>query len=76
MSFLKLSVAAAVALSTMSAPLLAANPASSLSVARTSASLENESELGGGILIPLLALAAVITGIVVVVDDEDEPDSP
>lgn len=76
MSFLKLSVAAAVALSTTSAPLLAANPASSLSVARTSASLENESELGGGILIPLLALAAVITGIVVVVDDEDEPDSP
>ncbi len=74
MSFLKLSVAAAVALSATSAPLLAANPASSLSVARASASLESESELGGGFLIPLLALAAVVTGIVIAVDD-DEPES-
>jgi hypothetical protein len=74
MSFRKLSVAAVVALSMTSAPLLAANPASSLSVARASASLENESELGGGFLIPLLALAAVVTGIVVAVDDE--PESP
>ncbi len=75
MSFRKLSVAAVAALSMTSAPLLAANPASSLSVARASASLENESELGGGFLIPLLALAAVVTGIVVAVDD-DEPESP
>ena len=77
MSFRKLSVATAVALSVTSAPLLAANPASSLSVARASASLDDESELGGGILIPLLALAAVVTGIIVAVDDdEDEPKSP
>lgn len=74
MSFRKLSVAAVVALSMTSAPLMAANPASSLSVARASASLDNESELGGGFLIPLLALAAVVTGVVVAVDDG--PDSP
>lgn len=72
MSFRKLSVAAVAALSMTSAPLLAANPASSLSVARASASLENESELGGGFLIPLLALAAVVTGVVIAVDDEGD----
>lgn len=79
MSLGKLSVAAAVALSMTSAPVLAAaSPASSLSVARAGATMSEESELGtGGFLIPLLALAAIIAGILVVIDDNDEePESP
>jgi hypothetical protein len=82
MSFGKVSMAAVVALSMTSAPVLAqtATPASKLSVAssqaRAGAALDNESELGGGFIIPLLALAAIIAGILVVLDDDDEPNSP
>ena len=79
MGFGKVS-AAIVALSMTSAPVLAnATPASSLSVsqARAGAALEDESQLGGGFIIPLLALAAIIAGILVVIDgDGDEPVSP
>jgi hypothetical protein len=82
MSFGKVSMAAVVALSMTSAPVLAqtATPASKLSVAssqaRAGATLDNQSELGGGFIIPLLALAAIIAGILVVLDDNDEPTSP
>lgn len=80
MSFRKASMAAAAALSMVSAPVLAqaATSASSLSVARAGATMEGENELGGGgFLIPVLALAAVLLGIWVVVDDGgDEPASP
>ena len=77
MSFLKSSIAAVAALTLAAAPALAqaANPASALSVSRESASVEGN-ELGGGFIIPLLALAAIIAGILVVVDDNDEPVSP
>lgn len=78
MSFLKTSMTAVAALSLAATPALAqaANPASALSVSRESASVEGN-ELGGGFIIPLLALAAVILGILVVVDgDDDLPDSP
>lgn len=81
MSFRKASMAALVALSMTSAPALA--QASKLSVASTQTSaragavMESENELGGGFLIPLLALGAVILGIVVALDDgEDAPTSP
>ncbi|MBA3677892.1 MAG: hypothetical protein H0W74_10895 [Sphingosinicella sp.] len=80
MGFGKVSMAAIVALSMTSAPAFAnATPGSSLSVsqARASASLEDEGQLGGGFIIPLLALAAIIAGILVVIDDgDDDPTSP
>lgn len=77
MSFGKVSMAAMVALSMTSAPVLAA-PASSLSVsqARAGATVEDESQLGGGFIIPLLALAAIVAGILVVIDNDDDPESP
>jgi len=82
MSFGKVTMATIVALSMTSASALAqtATPASSLSVAssqaRAGAALEDESQLGGGFIIPLLALAAIIAGILVVIDNDDEPESP
>ena len=78
MSFRKASVAAIVALSMASAPALAqaAAPASALSL-RAGAETTGENELGGGFIIPLLALAAIVAGILVVIDgDDDEPVSP
>jgi hypothetical protein len=45
--------------------------------ARAGAELEAESQMGGGFLIPLLALAAIVLGILVVLDeDDDSPTSP
>lgn len=82
MSFAKVTMGAIVALSMTSAPALAqATSAKSLSVAasqaRAGASMEDESQLGGGFLIPLLALAAIIAGILVVIDNgDDDPVSP
>jgi di/tricarboxylate transporter len=83
MRFGKSMVAAALALSVSSAPVLAqaANPAAALSVSSTSAragaTVAEESELGGGFLIPLLALGAIILGILVLIDDdEDDIESP
>ena len=79
MSLRKASVAAIAALALTSTPVFAS--ASSLSVAsaqtRAGASVEEGSELGGGFIIPLLALAAIVAGILVVVDgDDDSPESP
>lgn len=81
MSFRKASVAALVALSMTSAPALAAaDSASRLSVAasqtRAGATIENENELGGGFIIPLLALAAIVAGILVVLDNDEDVVSP
>jgi len=86
MSFRKASVAAIVALSMTSAPVLAqaVNPAEQLAVAgsemRTGAELTDENNLyrRGGFLIPLLALGAVILGLLVLLDDDEDdlPESP
>ena len=76
MSFRKASVAAIAAMSMTGAPVLAqaANPAADLSVAqsRTGATLEDQNQMGGGFLIPLLALGAIILGILVLLDEEDD----
>jgi hypothetical protein len=49
----------------------------SISQARTGAEMTSDNELGGGFIIPLLALAAIIAGILVVIDnDDDQPESP
>ena len=79
MSFGKISMMAAVAMSLVGAPVLAqaANPAASLSVARTGANVGKKSDLAGGsLLLALLAAAAVVGGIVIVADSDDEPASP
>lgn len=76
MSFRKASVAAMIAVAMTSAPVLAqTNPAGALSVssqARAGATVEGENQLGGGFLVPLLALGAIILGIVVALDDDDD----
>ena len=72
---------AAAAASMSVAPAMAdpANPAASLSVAKSvrvgSASAKSNDLVGGGIFIAVLAAAAVIVGIVIVADSDDEPDS-
>ena len=76
MSLRKASVAAIAALAMTSTPVFAQATAASAET-RAAASLEEGSELGGGFIIPLLALAAIVAGILVVVDgDDDAPESP
>jgi hypothetical protein len=80
MSVGKLALKAVVAASVAVVPAVAhASAASALSLSSTSragAAQQNESELGGGFIIPLLALAAIVAGILVVIDNDDEPVSP
>jgi len=80
MNFGKTATAVAVALSVTSAPVLAQTDASRLSVAaaeRAGAPAQEANEMGGGFLIPLLALGAIILGILVLLDDDDDsPESP
>lgn len=57
-----------------------ANPAASLSVAKsvrvgTPVTAKNKA-MGGGIIVAVLAAAAVIAGIVVVAQEDDKTDSP
>lgn len=60
-------------------PAIASSAASKLSLSganvRASTDAGRSSEAAGGFLIPLLAVAAIIGGIIVLVDDNDEPDS-
>jgi hypothetical protein len=70
---------AAVAAASMAvAPAMAApaNPAASLSVAksaRAGTSAKGEQLAGGGIIVAIIAAAAVIVGIVIVADEDDSP---
>ncbi|WP_203309549.1 MULTISPECIES: hypothetical protein [Sphingomonas] len=56
-----------------------ANPAASLSVAKSvrtgSASSSKDKLAGGGVIVAILAAAAVVAGIVVVADDNSTPAS-
>ena len=78
MSFAKTALKAAVAASMIVVPAVAnastAASALSLSNARVGAEVEGENTLGGGFIIPLLAVVAVGLGIWAAVDD-DEPKS-
>jgi hypothetical protein len=80
MSFKKATVAALLAASMTSAPVLAqtATSASSLSVAsRAGESTESADELRGGWIIPLFAAVAIILGILAAVGGSDDgPSSP
>lgn len=79
MSFRKASLAAILAASMASTPALAqtAPSAAPLSVAeRSGAETQDASELRGGFIIPLLAIAAIIAGLLVAFNGDDEPHSP
>jgi hypothetical protein len=79
MSFKKASLGAMLAASMISAPVLAqsATSASALSVAeRSGAATSDENELRGGFIIPLIAIIAVILGILAATSGGDDPESP
>jgi hypothetical protein len=80
MSLKKASVAAALAVSMASTPVLAQTSAAPLSVAaqsETSAPGQSSSELRGGFIIPLVAIIAVILGILAATSGGgDRPHSP
>lgn len=64
--------------SLIATPVMASTSASklSLSQARVATKAAKSNKAVGGFLIPLIAVIAVIGGVVVAVDDNDEPDSP
>jgi len=80
MSFKKASVAAALAVSMASTPVMAQTAQASaapLSVAASSGAVSGEaSELRGGFIIPLVAIIAVILGILAATGGSDRPHSP
>ncbi|MBY8337435.1 hypothetical protein KYN89_10260 [Alteriqipengyuania sp. NZ-12B] len=59
--------AAAAALSLVAAPAVA-----EISADRAAAPVEGESELGGGAIIGALAIAAIIGGIIIAADTDDD----
>lgn len=76
MSFKKASVAAILAVSMASTPVLAQS-ASSLSVAaRSGAETSDENQLRGGFIIPAVAVVAIILGILALTGGGDRPHSP
>ena len=79
MSLKKASVAAALAVSMASTPVLAqtVSSAAPLSVARSGATTSDASELRGGFIIPLVAVIAIILGILAATSSSgDRPHSP
>lgn len=79
MSLKKASVAAALAVSMASTPVLAqtALSAAPLSVAaRSGAATRDASELRGGFIIPLVAVVAIILGILAATGGGSRPHSP
>lgn len=79
MSFKKASVAAMLAVSMVSAPVLAqTGSASSLSVAaRSGAEMDDANNVRGGFVIPLIAIVAIILGILAATKGGgDRPHSP
>ena len=79
MSFKKASLAAMLAVSMAGTPVLAqtASSAGSLSVAeRSGAATSDANELRGGFIIPLIAIIAIIHGILAATSGSDGPESP
>ena len=82
MSFKKASLAAALMTSMVSAPVLAqtTTPSSSPAVAesaRSGAEMDDANAVRGGFLIPLIAIIAIILGILAATNDGGErPESP
>ena len=78
MSFKKATMAAVLAVSMTSTPVLAQTASSASSPAttqsaRSGAEMESANSLRGGWFIPLLALIAVILGILAAVGGDDDP---
>ena len=78
MSLKKASVAAALAVSMASTPVLAQSSAAPLSVAASTraATSGDSSDLRGWFIIPLVAIVAVILGILAATSGNDRPHSP
>lgn len=82
MSLKKAYVAAALAISMASTPVLAQTAQTSLSAAplsiaaRSGADTGDSSELRGGFIIPLVAVVAIILGILAATGGSDRPHSP
>jgi hypothetical protein len=77
MSFKKASVAAALAVSMVSAPVLAQSAAPLSVAARSGAATSESSELRGGFIIPLIAVVAIILGVLAATGGgSDRPHSP
>ena len=81
MKFIKGMMIAASTASVALAPIAAtaAAPVAPVSLARTAPASSQDSELRGrgtGVIVALLALALIVTGIVIAVDNNDNPVSP
>jgi|GEM_PF-850411 hypothetical protein len=77
MSFKKATVAAILAVSMASTPVLAQSAAALSVASRASASTDDENELRGGFIIPAVAVIAIILGILVLTGGGDDgPSSP
>lgn len=74
--FTKLLTAAAIA-SMATAPVLAASPASKLSLSsRAVTKAKKSNDVQAGVVIGVLAAAAVIGGVIILASEDDTPDSP
>lgn len=76
MSFKKASVAAILAVSMASTPVLAQSAASLSVAARSGAETSDENQLRGGFIIPAIAVVAIILGILALTGGGDRPHSP
>ena len=76
MSLKKASVAAALAVSMVSAPVLAQSAAPLSVAARSGAATSELSELRGGFIIPLIAVVAIILGVLAATGGSDRPSAP
>ena len=77
MRFGKISLAALAVASFVSAPVLAQANVAAAKVERAGAPRKQENKLGGSILLALLALGAVVAGIVIATgNNDDTPTSP
>jgi len=76
MSWKKASVAAILAVSMASTPVLAQSAASLSVAARSGATTEDANDLRGGFLIPAIAVIAIILGILAATGGGDRPSSP
>ena len=76
MSFKKASLAAVLAVSMAGTPVLAQTAPSAAVAERSGAETSDASELRGGFIIPLIAIIAVILGILAATSGDDGPESP
>ena len=79
MRMMKAAIAAALGFSMASAPVLAQSAAPlsvAHSVARAGAETEDNSQINGGYIIPGLIIVAIIVGVILLTDGNNNPSSP